>query len=208
ASNGIFKLSALEQPSRKAQALVVTTANDEYWFEYRAQAALGEGGQRLAGPGVIVHVSPSPDVRGPGSSTLRNVLLSNPARHGRPELRPGDRFSDPGAFTLAVVKPARGNARVRFRWTDSVPPRMPQVSTSVVDGTLQVTVESQQDAGSGIGRYTVSLDGRAALQLASDGTDEPVRVGHPLPGTHTINVVAIDRAGNRSAAATRRIRIP
>src|SRR5262249_42377868 len=60
ASNRIFKLSALEQPSRNAQALVVTTANDEYWFEYRAQAALGEGGQRLAGPGVIVHVSPSP----------------------------------------------------------------------------------------------------------------------------------------------------
>src|SRR5262249_21648513 len=111
ASNRIFKLSALEQPSRNAQALVVTTANDEYWFEYRPQAALGEGSQRLAGPGVIVHVSPSPDVRGPGSSTLRNVLLSNPARHGRPELRPGDRFSDPGAFTLAVVKPARGNAR-------------------------------------------------------------------------------------------------
>jgi hypothetical protein len=204
----VYTLNPLERPAAGGQALSVTTANDEYWIEYRSEPARDEARKLLAGPGVVVHVSPSPDVRGPGSSTLGNVLLDDPAGRKRPELRPGDRFSDPGAFTLTVLKQAGSRARLRFKWTDAVAPRVPQLLTEVVGGSLQLTVGSPHDTGSGVVRYSVTLDGRTALRLGTDETDEPVRVGRPLPGTHTLSVVAIDRAGNRSLAATRRIRIP
>jgi hypothetical protein len=38
----------------------------------------------------------------------------------------------------------------------------------------------------------------ASLRTSGDATESPLVVGEPLPGTHTVSVVAIDRAGNRS----------
>ena len=39
-------------------------------------------------------------------------------------------------------------------------------------------------------------------------TEEPVQMGKPLPGTHTVTVVVVDRAGNRSRPAVRHLKVP
>jgi hypothetical protein len=71
-----------------------------------------------------------------------------------------------------------------------------------------VTLETAHETGSGVAHYDITLDGRAPLSVGTDATDAPVQVGRPLPGTHTVKVVVFDRAGNRSAAGVRRVRVP
>jgi hypothetical protein len=77
-----------------------------------------------------------------------------------------------------------------------------------VGGHVQVTLDSLRDSGSGVGHYDITLDRRAPLSVGTDAADEPVQVERPLPGTHTVKVVAVDRAGNRSSAGIRRVRVP
>lgn len=47
--NGTYALAAIEHASKLPQTLVVTTANDQYWIEYRSRAAETYDGQHLAG---------------------------------------------------------------------------------------------------------------------------------------------------------------
>lgn len=206
--NGTYDVAPIERPSSAPQALVVTTANDQYWVEYRGQAARNDDGQQTAGAGVIVRVSPSPDLHDFGSSSIPNLLLGNPTGRHRPELRHGERFTNPGVFTLSVQTSAGSRARLRFRWTDATAPRAPRFTAAVVAGRLQVTLDSVRENGSGVAHYDVSLDRNAPLSFVKDATDAPVQVGRPLPGTHTVKVVVVDRAGNRSAAGVRRVRVP
>jgi hypothetical protein len=154
-SNQVYPIAALERQSSDPQAFVVTTARDQYWIEYRTTPARNEHGGTVAGAGVMVHVSPSPDLHGPGRDATRNVLLSNPVARGRPELVPGDHFSSPGAFTLTILKPAGSQARLRFKWTDAVAPRAPKLTSAIVDGKLRITLETAHETGSGVARYSV-----------------------------------------------------
>ena len=71
-----------------------------------------------------------------------------------------------------------------------------------------MTLDSVRENGSGVAHYDVSLDRNAPRSFVKDATDAPVQVGRPLPGTHTVKVVVVDRAGNRSAAGVRRVRVP
>ena len=155
---------------------------------------------------MILHLSASPDLRGgPASDFPRNLLIRNPAKRGRPELRPGDKFVYPGAFRLTVLKPSSAGARFRFAWTDTVPPKAPRFSASIVDGRVRVTWEDAVETGSGVAHYDVRVDSGAAVRFGADLTQEPIVVGRALPGQHTVRVVAVDRAGNRSRPAVRRI---
>jgi len=206
--NGSYAVAPIERPSSAPQAFVVTTANDQYWVEYRGQAARNDDGQQTAGAGVIVRVSPSPDLNDFGSTSIPNLLLGNPNGRHRPELRHGERFTNPGVFTLAVETSAGSRARLRFRWTDATAPRAPRFTAAVVGGRLEVTLDSVRENGSGVAHYDVSLDRNAPRSFVKDATDAPVQVGRPLPGTHTVKVVVVDRAGNRSAAGVRRVRVP
>jgi hypothetical protein len=54
-----------------------------------------------------------------------------------------------------------------------------------------------------VAQYIVSVDGGAAVRFGADLTQEPIVVGRALPGSHTVRVVAIDRAGNRSRAGVK-----
>jgi hypothetical protein len=206
--NGSYGLARIEQASSAPQAFVVTTANDQYWIEYRGRPAQNDDGEPTAGAGVIVRVSPSPDLHDFGSTGIPNLLLASPAGRHRPELRHGERFANPGAFSLTVLKSSGSTARLRFRWTDATAPRAPHVTAAVVGGRLQVTLDAARETGSGVARYDISLDGHVPVSLGNDATDAPVQVGRPLPGTHTVKVVAFDRAGNHSAPAVRRVRVP
>ena len=200
--NGTYDLAAIERASKRPQAFVVTTANDRYWIEYRSEAA------KTAGAGVILRVSPSPDLNDFGSSGIPNLLLSNPGGRHRPELTQGERFVDAGAFRVKILQESNGRARLRFTWTDATAPRTPRFSAALVGGKLQVTLDSTKETGSGVARYDITLDGRAPHVVGTDATDEPVQIGRPLPGTHTVKVVVVDRAGNRSRAAIRHLFVP
>ena len=103
------------------------------------------------------------------------------------------------------MKSSTNGARLRFTWTDRIPPRAPRVSASSSDGRLRVVWEDARETGSGVAHYIVSVDGRAGARFGADLTEEPVVVGRALPGSHTVRVVAIDRAGNRSQAGVKRI---
>jgi hypothetical protein len=73
ARNGTYGLAPIEQTSSAPQAFVVTTANDQYWIEYRGRPAQNDDGQQTAGAGVIVRVSPSPDLHDFGSTSIPNL---------------------------------------------------------------------------------------------------------------------------------------
>ena len=192
---GTYTLDPLEQPASGSQAFVVTTAQDQYWIEDRTTAA-----------GVLVHVSPSPDLRTPVAGNSFNALVTDPAGRGRAQLRAGDRFQDPGVFRVTVLRSAT-SARLRFTWLDGTPPSAPHITSSVVDGQVRVDVDPGRENGSGIARYRVTLDGGRSLSVEPDLTYEPIRVGRPLPGTHTVRVVAFDRAGNRSSAVVQTVHV-
>ena len=206
---GVYRLDPIERSSSRPQALVVTTARDQYWIEDRTVAPLTDQGETPGAAGLLVHVSASPDLdrAAGGGDALVNVLVDDPAGKKRPELRTGDRFTRTGAFSLTALRPSGSGARLRFRWTDAVPPRRPRFTVAVVGGKMQVTVQDARDSGSGLARYRVTVDSGAAQRLAGDATEAPVVVGRPLPGTHTVKIVAIDRAGNRSAPAVRQVRV-
>jgi hypothetical protein len=206
AKTGSYEIGAIERPST-AQAFVVTTANDQYWIEYRSEPARNDEGVQTAGAGVIVRVSPSPDLHDFGSSSIPNLLLGNPTGRHRPELRRGERLAIPGVFAVTVLSSSRARARVRFSWKDATAPRAARFTAAVVAGRVQVTLESARETGSGVAHYDITLDRGAPRSFGTDATDEPVQVGRPLPGTHTVKVVVVDRAGNRSAAVVRRVRV-
>jgi hypothetical protein len=208
AKNGTYDLAPIERASRLPQALVVTTARDQYWVEYRSRPALNNDGQQTAGAGVILRVSPSPDLKDFGSSAIPNLLLSNPGGRHRPELGHGESFVDTGAFKLTVLQATGDRARLRFRWTDATAPRAPRFDAALVGGRVEVTLDATRETGSGVARYAITLDRHAPLSVGTDAADEPVQIGKPLPGSHTVKVVVVDRAGNRSPAATRRVHVP
>jgi hypothetical protein len=206
--SGTYVLAPIERTSRLPQAFVVTTANDQYWIECRSRPGVNYAGQELAGAGVLIRVSASPDLSDFGSSGIPNLLLSNPDGRHRPELEHGESFVDAGAFKLTVVQASDDRARLRFRWTDATAPRAPRFDAAFVGGRLKVTLDAARESGSGVARYAITLDRRAPLSVATDIADEPVQMGKPLPGTHTVPVVVVDRAGNRSPAAVRHVRVP
>jgi hypothetical protein len=72
---------------------------------------------------------------------------------------------------------------------------------------VQVTLDTARESGSGVAHYDITLDRRAPLSVGGDASDEPVQIGRPLPGTHTVKVVVVDRAGNRSPATVRHLKI-
>jgi hypothetical protein len=200
--NGTYTLGAIERASTLPQALVVTTANDLYWIEYRSKPA------QTAGAGVVIRVSPSPDLHDFGSSSIPNLLIADPAGRHRPELAGGDRFVDAGAFTVRVLDTTGARARLRFTWSDGTAPRSPRFTAAFVAGRVQVTLDGVRETGSGVAHYDITLDRRAPLSVGRDASEEPVQIGRPLPGTHTVKVVVIDRAGNRSRPAVRQLRVP
>ncbi len=198
---GVLLLDALEAASARPQALVVTTARNQYWLESRREAARDAEGRIVSPAGVLVHMGPNPTKLLTGqSSYLRNMLVVDPAGHGRTALLAGDRFEEPGSFTATVLRPQAGAARIGFRWTDRTPPAVPRIVGIAQTVSLGVEWSTPRDTGSGLERYEISLDGRAR---SAAETSNAATFGLPRPGRHTLRLVAIDRAGNRSAPATR-----
>lgn len=215
--NGTFTIDQLEQPSDLAQALVIRTAGTEYWLDHREP--LLEDADLVGNPvtnGIVVHAGPNPYAFGSNSRSpypTPDVLLPNPRDRSLDALLPGDSFSQPGAFTLTVLRHEGTHVDLEFRWTDTKPPQPPRIASpgAVVRGSsrwLNVDWQGSSDGGSGVARYELSIDGAAGRTIPADfRLGDHLQVPRPRPGRHGLRMVAIDRAGNRSAVALRRFTV-
>jgi Gametolysin peptidase M11 len=205
---GVYTVDHLERPTLLPQALVVTTARNEYWFEHREPVLQDAflAGSPLVG-GLFVRVGRTEDVGMASDYPEQNILLPNPAGRGPDALLPGDTFGEPGAFELTVTAHVGTHVDVRFRWTDATRPARPaNAAVSRAGRTLRVTWDASSDRGSGVARYDVALDGRRVTSVASDFRI-PLQAAVPAaPGRHVVTVAALDRAGNRGLAARRIVR--
>lgn len=139
-----------------------------------------------------------------GSSTGRRSLLLLADPVGQVVRETGDLPPD-----------GRGDGRRRgpapVRLTDRVRPRPPRLISprGIARARVRVAWRPSAEAGSGVDRYEVRLDGGAArvipvVRRAVPGAELPVRPRTSFaarPGRHRVAVAAVDRAGNRGARA-------
>jgi Gametolysin peptidase M11 len=212
AQSAVYTLAPIEAPSAQAQGLVVTTTRNRYWFEVRRDPARDANGTVVLPGGLLVHSGPSPTVA-PGMSSyggLSNALILDPVGRGRPWLRAGDRFGEAGAFRIVVLRKAGSSYRLRFAWTDTTAPKRPAI---VFPGShvrrwanTEVTWHDSFERGSGIAEYRISVDRAPAVSIMQSIYPElnAAPIADLARGAHTVTIVAIDRAGNRSRPAIRR----
>jgi hypothetical protein len=74
--------------------------------------------------------------------------------------------------------------------------------SAVVWRAVEVQWGRSRDGGSVVVRYEVRLDGRAVGTTAPD--NRGLTLAKPKRGRHVVSVVAVDRAGNRSPAGSKR----
>jgi hypothetical protein len=189
------------------QALVVTTASSEFWFESRARPTPAFIGSSVQPPGVAV-------VAGPANGAIRspyprdNLLLPNPRGGGRFAYVAGESFVRRGVFQVTVDRQAPESAALRFEWLDRTAPARPSLDVRVRRGRARVTWDPAAEQGSGLLSYTVLVDGRAVRTL--DGQIPYLNASATLRlsrGLHRVGVRATDRAGNRGRATTVRVRV-
>ena len=208
---GTFTIDPIEQPTSGSHALVATTASSEYWFYHRLDQV--PFASSFLPTGVLVHVGPNPQA--PPDQVVYgqdNLLLPNPVGKGRAAIFPGETYSEPGVFELRVLGQRGNQIDFAFAWADRTAPKAPRITDPArrvrAGGTLEIAWDDAHELGSGLTHYEVKLDRRAAVQV-------PVRFGFtpilrrrtPDVGAHTVSVVAVDRAGNRSAGATKRFTV-
>jgi Gametolysin peptidase M11 len=206
--NGTYTIEAFEHQSTTPQALVVETARNELWFDHRAPI-LGDAG--FAGTPIVdgLEVHGGPPSSNPVATSDYNTadtLIPNPSGQGGPTVARGDTYTEPGAFRLTVVDQVGTHVDAKFEWLDRSPPsgvRVTAPGKTVRGSSVRVEWEPADDTGSGVDHYVVSLGRRSATVRATFTHPTAARFSRVARGRHTLSVVAVDRAGNRSRAATR-----
>lgn len=216
-ASGTYSIDQLEQPSELPQAMVVTTASSVYWLDHREPLLedAGLAGDPVVG-GLLAHGGPNLEqAGGPAASRFGGFdeLLPNPAHGGLDAYLPGDVLSEPGAFRLTVLRHEGTRIDVDFAWTDRLAPTAPKIVSprSTVRGRGPVIVEwdGARDAGSGIDRYVAWIDRGRRVAVPNDfRVGDRATLPRPAPGAHVVHVLAVDRAGNRSATASARFTVP
>jgi hypothetical protein len=208
ATSGDYVIEAIERAATQPQALVVVTAHNNYWFDHREPVgpdALFASSAIVRG--VEVHASPSADDVGSSPYQPGNVLVLDPTGTGNDAILPGESWGEAGVFSVSVLAHEGTSMRVRFAWTDTKPPTRPPLYSppDVVRRAVAVQWGRSRDDGSGVVRYQVGLDGRAVGTTAPD--DRGITLPKPKRGRHVVSVVAVDRAGNRSPAGSKRFTV-
>ena len=203
-----YELGSVDGPATLPQALVVTTAASEFWFESRGRPTPSFGGGSEQPAGVAVLAGPVPDGE-PSPFPRANLLLPNPNGGGRFAYTAGESFGVSGIFRVVVERHAGDAASLRFEWLDRVAPSRPRVAVrSPGRGRVALTWEPAAERGSGVDTYSVLVDGRAVRILRPGVPFSGWRASlHLSRGVHRIGVVATDRAGNRGRVAMARVRI-
>ena len=116
--SGTYEIGPIEGPTTRPQALVVTTAASEFWFESRGLQTPSFIGSSVQPPGVSVVAGPA--VGGDASSPFPrdNLLLANPGGGARYAFAGGESFVRPGIFRLTVARHASEAAALKFQWLD------------------------------------------------------------------------------------------
>lgn len=205
--NGVYQLDQFELRSSLPQALKISTARGEYWVDHREP--LGNDAnlsvtQPVSGVEVRRRLSV---VRGrSGASLTPNVLLSDARNANGGAVPVGETFSLPSLFALKVLSHQSTHVTVQFGWLDRSPPSTPRITrvSRRGDGTVQVTWARSADGDSGLRGYLVLVGGRSMAETARNVALVP----RLLDGQKTLQIVAIDRAGNRSRSARKIIAQP
>ena len=205
-----YEIGPIEGPTTLPQALVVTTASTEYWFESRGRPSPEFLGQSQQAAGVAVTVAPFLGSQTASPYPRSNLLLPNPGGGGRFAYTAGETFVLPGIFAVVIERHAPESALLRLEWRDRVAPSRPALRVRVTRrGRVRLEWEPARDRGSGVATYTVLADGRPVR--TTDGAVPYLNVAATLrlsPGSHRVGVYATDRAGNRGRAALGRVRVP
>jgi hypothetical protein len=206
---GTYRLAALEESAPTApQALVVKTASFDYWIDHREPIA---NDSYLAGPPVAAVVSgfevhrASPGLlSGPPNFPVDPDWLMPRGKKNLYFTPPGATMSVPGLFAVTAVSRNGGVMTLHFRWLDRTSPSAPVITTpqpnATVPAPLIIRWKPSRDRGSGVARYLVTVDHGTAFADAASTTTLP----SISPGAHTVSIVAVDYAGNRSHPTTRR----
>jgi hypothetical protein len=206
--DGEYMIQAVEQAATQPQALVVMTAHNEYWFDHREPLGpdAAYAGSSIV-RGVEVHASPSADDDGSSPYQPGNVLVLDPTGSGRDAIVPGESWGEAGAFRVSVLAYEGTAVRVGFAWTDAKRPTRPPIysPSAVVRRGVDVQWGRSRDDGSGLSKYEVRLNGRVAGTTAPD--NRGLTLPKPKRGRHVVSVVAVDRAGNRSPAGSKRFSV-
>lgn len=193
ASEGDYVIDQFELPGALPQELVVSTARGDYWIDHREP--LGNDSGLAAGGGIEVRLRAKP-LLGSGLILTPSLLVCNPGEKDPAE----ESYTLPGVFSVTVLRHVDSHVDVRFRWLDRVAPGQPTPRAPArTSGAVPVQWHPSVDRASGVARYELRLDGRLAATTSALRTTLAVGTGR-----HSLSLVAVDRAGNRSRAGTRR----
>ena len=207
-SDATHVLGPIEGPTTLPQALVVTTAASEFWFESRGQETPPfDAGLLPQPPGMVVTAGPAEFSL--GSPFVRhNLLLRNRAEGFRYSYAAGEAFVQPGVFRVVVESHAPEAAALRLEWLDRTKPTRPRLRVRVRAGRVRLTWSHSTDRASGVKSYAVVADGRVVAKgLRADPLLVPEARFRLSRGWHRVSVFAFDRAGNRGPSATIRLRV-
>jgi Gametolysin peptidase M11 len=198
AAAGDYPLDEFEVPSTQPQALVVSTAEGEYWIDHREPLG-NDSALTGATDGVEVRLRAEP-LLSAALILTPSTLVSDPANQNGGEISQGGTFTVPGTFELSVLDHVGTHVDVRFRWLDDTAPgRVTIAQPSTRAGRTKFSWDASADAGSGVATYDLTLDGRRAGTTAAQQLTMPV-----ARGRHVVGIVAVDRAGNRGRSTSRR----
>ncbi len=170
---GTYAVGSPQEPGALPQALVVEAAAGAFWIE---------------------------DVRAPTPRLVVRLVRSRDARLGQLAptvyLTAGEaRVAVPGAFRVR-----RAAGKLEFAWIDRLrpsPPRLQLAPRPAAETPSVLFWRGAHDAGSGVARYQVRVDGRVvAITLRTSA-----RLPGLARGRHLVAVTAVDRAGNPSRPA-------
>jgi hypothetical protein len=208
AGSGRHEIGPVEGPTTLPQALVVSTALSEFWFESRGRPTLSFRGDREQPAGMAVVVGPV-DHSDASPYPRENILLRNPAGGSRYAYLQGETFVQPEVFSVAVERHAQESATLSFEWLDRTPPAATRVrARAPLRGRVDVSWSRPRERGSGVKSYTVLVGTRAVrvvdAQTPYVNTTATLRL---RSGTHRVSLFATDRAGNRGPTTSASVRV-
>jgi hypothetical protein len=205
--DGTYEIGPIEGGTTLPQALVVTTAFTEYWFESRGRPTPSFNGEVQQPAGVPVLAGPSEGAGGRRSPyPWGNILLPGPSGQPRASYATGESFVQPGVFSVLVERYAPEGAALRFDWLDTVAPGRSRVHARAIGGRrVEISWNLARERGSGVETYTVLVDGRPVRVVGDEPFFTPSTIVRIARGAHRVGVFATDRAGNRGGTTVVRI---
>ena len=207
-TSALHEIGPVDGATTLPQALIVTTAASEFWFESRGLATRSFVGASEQPAGVAVLAGPANEVV-TSPYPRRNLLLPNPGGRGRHAYSEGESFVQPGVFQVTVARHSSDSAALEFEWLDRISPGPARLAARATRaGRARLAWDPANEQGSGVDTYAVVVDGRIVRSV--DGhipylnSIATLRLSR---GVHRVGVFATDRAGNRGRTTSAQVRV-